>query len=101
VDPHHRSEERSIAMHRAIAAKLRSDPRILERARDRVSGWRADGSVHPTYVAAWERLLRLPLEEVVAALVDPGEQGRALRQVSPFAGALDARERWRILRTVA
>jgi hypothetical protein len=33
----------------------------------------------------------------VAALVDPGERARALRQCSPFAGALDAGERWRIL----
>jgi hypothetical protein len=30
------------------------------------------------------------------ALVDPSERGRALRQCTPFAGALDPRTRWRL-----
>jgi hypothetical protein len=101
VDPHRVAEERSIAMHRAIADKLRERGDLLEAARRRVAAWRARGDVHEAYVAGWERLLALPLDALARAVVDPGEEARALRQVSPFAGALDPRERWRIRKSVA
>jgi hypothetical protein len=87
-------------MHRAIAERLRADPGLIELARRRTAAWRASGEVHSEYVEAWERLLGLPLEDVCARIVDPGEQARALRQVSPFAGVLSARERWSILQGV-
>jgi hypothetical protein len=35
---------------------------------------------------------------VIAVLEDEGEQGQALRQVSPFAFVLRPQERWAILR---
>jgi hypothetical protein len=96
---HGRAEARSIAMHAAIAARLPADPAPLERARERVREWRERGEV-PYYAAAWSELFAEPLATVCAALVDPGERMCALRQVTPFAGALDPRERWRILRSV-
>jgi hypothetical protein len=43
-------------------------------------------------------VLARPLVELQAALREPGERMTALRQVSPFAGALPPRERWRIWR---
>lgn len=95
---HRRNEQRSLWLHRAVADKLRRDPAVLARARERVEGWRLDGSVHPRYVEAWRRVLSLGPEEVAERLVDPGETMCALRQSSPFAGALDPRERWEILR---
>jgi hypothetical protein len=49
-------------------------------------------------VAAWSAVLSGPLGEIVAVLTDPGERASDLRQCSPFAGALEPRERWRILR---
>ena len=101
MDPHRLAEERSIALHRAVAEKLRADSSLVTRAREVVEGWRATGSVHEAYVASWAELLRLPLEELCARLVDRGEHARALRQVSPFAGVLDPRERWRIRKSVA
>lgn len=87
-------------MHRAIAERLRADPALIERARRRVAAWRASGDVHAGYVEAWEQLLSLPLEEICARLVDPGEGALAIRQVSPFAGVLSPRERWWILQGV-
>ena len=60
----------------------------------------ADGSVARTYADRWDALLALPLDQLIAAMLDPSEAGRAMRQCSPFAGALDARERWRIRREV-
>jgi hypothetical protein len=82
-------------MHRAVAEKLRCDPRIAERARERVREWRRTGEVHEAYIDGWERLLGMPIGELCKMLVDPSEPMRALRQVSVFAGALGSRERWR------
>jgi hypothetical protein len=94
--PQRLAEERSITYHREIAALLSHRPQVLERARARVEGWLRDGSVARLYAEAWRELLAGPPELLVATLVDPGERSRDLRQVSPFAGALDPRTRWRI-----
>lgn len=91
-------ETRSRALHAAVAGQLRRDPARLEEARERVAGWLRDGAVAPAYARAWQEALSGPLEDLLDLLVDPGERAAALRQVSPFAGWLEPRERWRILR---
>ena len=98
MNGHRRIEERSLWLHRAVADKLRRDSAVLARARERVERWRRDGSVHPHYAEAWQRVLSLSPEEISERLADPGEAMCALRQCSPFAGVLDPRERWQILR---
>ncbi len=98
MSDHQIIEQRSLWLHQAVADKARRDPGVLSRARARVEGWLADGSVHPRYAEAWRRLLSSEPEEALRRLVDPGETMCALRQCSPFAGVLDPRERWRILR---
>lgn len=98
VNGHHKIEERSLLLHRAVADKLRRDDAVLARARERVEGWLRERSVHPRYAEAWQRELSRSLEEISRRLVDPGETMCALRQCSPFAGALAPRERWQILR---
>lgn len=100
MDLHRLAEERSIEYHRRIAHRMREDLRILDRARERVRAWRRDGSVAPDYAREWDRALALDIEDLCALLVDRGEHARALRQVTPFAGALDPRERWRVWREV-
>jgi hypothetical protein len=100
MDPHRLAEERSIEMHAAIARRLRSTPSILERARARVERWRRSGEVHSTYADAWAAFLSKPVDVLCAWLVDPSEEARAMRQCSPFAGALDAQTRWAIWREV-
>lgn len=100
VDLHRLAEERSIAYHRLVAEKIARDPSVLERARRRVGEWRSTGSVHSHYVDAWEGVLSLPFDALSGALVDPSERMAALRQVTPFAGAIDARTRWRVWREV-
>ena len=98
---HRLAEERSIAFHRAVAQKIASEPLVLSAARARVEQWLARGTPHPVYAREWERILALPLAELSSALVDPSEEARALRQVTPFAGALPARERWDLWREAA
>jgi hypothetical protein len=99
-NPQRLAEERSIAFHRVVADRLRADPRLALAARARVARWARDGALAPAYADAWIAVLDRPLEELCDVLVDPGERGRALRQCSPFAGALDPRTRWRIHRAV-
>ena len=81
-------ETRSLALHAAVASRLLADPSLWERARERVLGWRAMGSRHPHLLSAWDGLLEAPIEQVVAALVDPGDRGQRLRRSSPFAFVL-------------
>jgi hypothetical protein len=100
MDAHRLAEARSIELHRAVAPMLRQEPAAVARARERVRQWRAEGSVPLPYVEAWERHLAAPLEALCAAIVDEGEPARALRQVTPFAGFVDPRTRWRIWREV-
>jgi hypothetical protein len=98
---HRVAEERSLALHRAVARKLRQRPELLDVARDRVRGWLECGTVSRFWAAAWDEALSGSLDEVIARIVDTSEHSRALRQSSPFAGALDPRQRWEILRRSA
>jgi hypothetical protein len=100
VDPHELAEERSLAIHRVVAERLRTDPALVAAARTRVEGWLADGSVHPAYARDWQALLDGDLAVLLATLSDSGERARALRQCSPFAGVVDPRTRWAIWREV-
>lgn len=95
---HQEIDERSLALHRAVAEKVAADPATLKEPRARVEKWIRGGSVHPDYARAWQAALAGPLDELLELLRDPGERAAALRQVSPFAGVLDPRERWQILR---
>jgi hypothetical protein len=98
VDLRVENEERSIALHQAVADRLVENPALIGRARARVDGWLADGRVHPVYGEEWRRLLSGPLDRLLAALTQGDDHARALRQCSPFAGVLDPRTRWRIWR---
>lgn len=98
----HRSAElRSIELHRAVARLIAEDDAVVERARARVDGWlRESGPVDARWARRWKELLDAPREQLLDALVADTEEMRDLRQVTPFAGAVDSRERWRILREV-
>ena len=98
---HHLAEERSIALHAAVVVELESRPEVLEQAKSRVNRWLRDGSVHASYASSWKELLSLPREQLKARLIDQSERMRALRQCTPFAGALDPRTRWRIHKETA
>jgi hypothetical protein len=90
--------ERSLALHREVATRLRRDPELLEAALERVARWLSDGSVHEAWAEAWKSILDAGLERVTEALTDTAPGAHDLRQVSPFAGVLDPRTRWKILR---
>ena len=90
--------ERSLALHREVAERLRREPELLNAARERVERWLAEGSVHATWAESWKSILDAGLEAVIEVLTDTDPAAHDLRQVSPFAGVLDPRTRWKILR---
>lgn len=98
MGPHERAEELSRRLHDAVSARLVADPTLVARARQRVTGWLEDGSVAQPYAEAWASLLDGPLPALVTALGERSERMHDLRQVSPFAGVLDPRVRWRLRR---
>jgi hypothetical protein len=99
VDPHRLAEERSLALHRAVLARIEGDPSVLDRARTNVKAMLAEGR-SPHYARAWEEILAGPMSRLRDVLVADSEEARALRQATPFAGVVGARERWAIWRRV-
>jgi hypothetical protein len=95
---HRGADLRSLAYHRVVAQRL--DGQIISAARDRIQRWRAEGKLHTDYAGRWEELLSRPASEIAAVLAEDSEDGRDLRQNSPFAGVLTEPERRRILEAV-
>jgi hypothetical protein len=96
---HRRIDERSLAFHRLIAAKVRANPSSLQSARDNIGRWLRDCSpgVRPALLE-WAGLLGGALEDVLAVMESGDERAVRLRQSSPFAGFLTDEERNAILR---
>lgn len=93
---HARIDQRSLAMHRAIADKLSADPGLLRIATANLDRWYPTSGASAPYLDTWRKLLDLPLEELLHLMVDQSERMTALRQSSPFAGVLTPHERWAI-----
>jgi type II secretory pathway component PulL len=89
-------DQRSLALHEAVAAKLEAQPALIRVARANLERW-----LRGTETAAlleWRRLLDvLSMPDLLALLCSPGEDAARLRQSSPFAGVLSPRERQAIL----
>lgn len=97
--PMTREERRSLALHGAIAARLREDPGpVLSAARANLARMieRTDPSSQP--LREWKVLLDRPLPALLPMLTDPAPWMRELRHVTPFAGVLSARERASVYR---
>lgn len=64
------------------------------------AGWSLGGGTHRAsrLLDEWESILRQTPQRIASRLLDPGEHGRDLRKVTPFAGVLDQRRRLAIYR---
>jgi hypothetical protein len=100
VDARRLDDDRSLALHQAVARKLLEDPTVLARARAKASEWLARGGRSAPLHARWLRVLAGSPDEVARFLTDPSEEAAWLRSASPFAGVLDPRTRLAILREV-
>ena len=94
-----REDQRSLEYHRAIARVLvENSSATLRRARRTLKNTRARNPLAKTLLDRWNVWLKLPIEEIVSNMLDPGVAAREMRQVSPFAGLLSPRERAAILK---
>lgn len=95
----HKSPElHALAYHRLVARRL--DTELVNDARKRLQRWKQTGRIDPRWADAWERVLAMPPSRIAQAITADSERGRALRQSSPFAGALNEHERRRVARAV-
>ena len=94
-----REDRRSLVLHERIADRLRAAPaETLARARANV---RRMCALHPgasELLDEWARLLNGSADALADVLVNPGLHARDLRQVTPFAGVLNAAERAAVYR---
>jgi hypothetical protein len=96
---HRPAELRSLVYHRAVAQRL--DERLLAKASSRLADWSRDGRIHPHWADKWSQLLAKPLPQVAAEIGSDTPEAQALRQSTPFAGALTEQERQQVLELVA
>ena len=96
---HRLIDERSLAFDRLIAARLRSEPALVEKARANLARWLETSSrrVSPD-LTEWQRALSGPFDELLALLEATDERAARLRQSSPFCGILTTEERTGIIR---
>jgi hypothetical protein len=95
---HRTSERRGLALHEVIAGRL--DEGMVEEARQRIDQLQAEGHLHPRYAERWRELLSRSIPEIAAAIVADDQDGRDLRQNSPFAGVLNEQERRLVIEAV-
>lgn len=88
-------DARSLALATKIAQKLREDPSLIERARQRVAArMRTASPGERKELKEWDRVLRSASpRRLQALLTDPGPRATRLRQTLPFLDALTRDER--------
>ena len=83
-------------MHVLVAIDLLGDAAPLRLARRSMRVNRPGGYCYGVNAPArrhWERLLERPVEEVIAAIIDPGPRSTWLRKYSPFNMVVTAHRR--------
>ena len=89
-------DQRSLALHEAVAVKLEAQPQLLDIARANLQRWLAARPALP--LRQWQRLLdTLSLRQLLDLLRSTSQEAVRLRQSSPFAGLLTPAERQAIL----
>jgi transcriptional regulator with XRE-family HTH domain len=97
-----REDRRSLFLHRAIADRLIEDPvAVLAHARKNLVLMKEKNPRAHALLDEWQGILSWSVDEIVAAVLDPGLRGRDLRQVTPFAGVLSTDERSAVYRDFA
>ncbi|TFD01413.1 hypothetical protein E3T28_06590 [Cryobacterium sinapicolor] len=92
-----RREERvTMELHRALANRLRTDPKaVLDVVPDNLDRLRAGlrSPIRQKWVDRWAERVDSPVDLLILGMLADTPEGRELRQNSPFAGALTQGER--------
>lgn len=82
-----------LAMHRAIARKIRREPNLYKRARRTLARWEKVKRACPPPLREWKEILRdNDPKDVLRLLTRAGDNETRLRSTSPFRGILTQRE---------
>jgi hypothetical protein len=96
---HQEIDQRSLALHHLVAAKIRLDPSLMERAQEILRRWQTMVSANgQPYLEEWQRLIDKGLDTCLAVAVEDSERATALRQSSPLSCLLSNHERFRFLK---
>lgn len=96
---HREIDRRSLALHRLVAERVRSDPALFEKAIKTLARWRESVCIaSQPYLEEWERLMHQGVEACLSVAVEDSQRAAALRQSSPFSGVLSNRERFAFLK---
>src|ERR1039458_7301175 len=79
---HQRIDQRSLALHSAIAEKLRATPALIAIALDNIERWSRAGSRSQPYWDAWREILSRPLPEILDLLGEESERMRSEEHTS-------------------
>ena len=92
-------DDRSLAMHRLVADKVRADIGLLDDAQAILKRWHVTVSPRTfAYLDEWQRLLDAGGEAVLAVATEETQHAAALRQASPLTCLLTNRERFAFLK---
>ena len=82
-----------LALHRAIARKIRREPRLFKRAQSTLARWERVKRACPPPLREWKQILRdNDMNTVLRILTRPGDEGQRLRSTAPFCDILTAQE---------
>ncbi len=92
-------DQRSLAMDRLVANRLRRRPDLVNRARTVLDRWTARTDRPLAVWDEWRTILdTYSLDRLLDLLESDSEEARRLRQSSPFCGILTPEERLRVLK---
>ncbi|MCB1125518.1 MAG: hypothetical protein KDM81_03410 [Verrucomicrobiae bacterium] len=96
---HEFQDQVSLEIARRVAERLRASPAPLLVAQANLDRWSRQNADAPSLLgcyAEWRAILKRPVEDICATLLAETQEGRRLRQNSPFAGVLSPGEVWEI-----
>ena len=92
-----RSDERSKALHKEIAKKLRNNPGLWDIPIKNIIKWKKNRKSIVPSIAEWEYILtKHSKEQILSLLESDSEESIRLRSSSPFTGILTEIERMKI-----
>ncbi|MFH1727042.1 MAG: helix-turn-helix transcriptional regulator [Pseudomonadota bacterium] len=94
-----REDKRSLAYHYAIVNKLKDRPdQIRKKAKKTLIKLKLKHPHAKDLLGNWSKWLNLPLESLISNILNPNQESREMRHVSPFAGILSPKERTKLLK---
>jgi hypothetical protein len=93
----------SLELARQVATLLRASRQPIDMARQNLIRWSAQNAGSPALqrcYSEWQSILERSVDEVCEILCAETEEGRRLRQNSPFAGVLPPQRVWETKRQI-